>query len=156
MSDIDWSSAPEGYDYWVTGSYIDSCFCMLDDGLYRTISGNYWPIMEGGLKATKRPEPVKWNGDGLPPVGTVCDIEWHSHTESKCEVTYMGDGVGAYKRDTGSGIKEYTFSTDSVRFRPSLTEEERAVEEMTRIMMKACSYGDQAKALYKAGYKKVE
>ena len=100
--------------------------------------------------------------NGLPPVGAECNISFSYGGERQCEITYIGDGVGAYKIKNEEGeVNEYTFSTIDVRFTPIRTEKEKAVEEMTKIisfelegMGEFGKYTDAAKALYKADYRK--
>jgi len=118
------------------------------------------------IKPFQRLEEYKreWNGVGLPPVGTVCGIEFPFYEVERAEIVFIGRDVFIYKPVIGSGdAKEMAGQVDGAIFCLIKTEEEKAVEDIESILFKAdveacaqSTYTITAKALYKAGYRKVE
>lgn len=85
---IDWSKAPEGTTHF--------CHDAIDGSHWRDLSGTYakywhsgkWhdhgfhsdAMLDGSLNLEARPVQPAWNGEGLPPVGTVCQVtKGHKH-----------------------------------------------------------------------------
>jgi len=91
-----------------------------------------------------------WNGTGLPPVGTECEI-YPIHTKAK--ITYMGNGVGCYI-DLSNGL-EFSIATCNVTFRPIKSDREKAIDEMYSTLENTASmsYKQVAEKLYDAGYR---
>ncbi len=77
---IDWSKAPEGFDYQLTGKSLagTSKFYMKVDSVQRYVSasGSFVQFVDAGeFHIEQRPEPAQaWSGAGLPPVGAVCQF----------------------------------------------------------------------------------
>lgn len=104
-------------------------------------------------------EPKKWRGheDGLPPVDTVCEYECSPNNWAWCRIKYRGDKFTILE----TRRSERSRRTAKLRFRPLTTEEDRAVDEMLKIMdavaqAKMVVHEKQARALYRAGYRKQE
>lgn len=109
-----------------------------------------------------RPQEA-WDGQGLPPVGTVC--EWHesdgwAYTESKV-VAYTDDGLFVCMQKQGR--RPEVLRIDNCDFRPIRTPEQIAAEEREKAV------GDMAMsiqgvpyqyptlyALFDAGYRRQE
>lgn len=84
---IDWSKAPEGATHWDTGLHGRTPGWMRLDGT----TWYWWPA--DGAKCERKwfvccetypsetkefvARPITWTGEGLPPVGTVCEIRAH-------------------------------------------------------------------------------
>ena len=134
--------------------YKNARICVDDEGI--ACSSPYIGIQIRNVKE-------EWNGEGLPPIGTVC--EWHPSVHGWIEVTILGrDGEDTWYRVKGES------HTDTCRnmsfFRPIRTPEQIAA----KVRSKACDeiYGvltgptverkgntsDMAEALYDAGYRK--
>ena len=84
MSEIAWSKAPEGCTHYVVGSTAPYEKRVGDNWWYWSVGREAWIAMsnigdqrlvEGLLAIIPRPSPA-WNGEGKPPVGTVC--QWFS------------------------------------------------------------------------------
>ncbi|HHK0021537.1 TPA: hypothetical protein ACQQGR_004928 [Pseudomonas aeruginosa] len=112
----------------------------------------------------------EWNGQGLPPVGTVCIVEPHN--------TMWGfSSTSGYERKILAYYGEYvwlghaetpleTTRIDKVDFRPLSTpeqiaaeEREKAIEEMRELVGdidKVPTWSDALAALYDAGYRRQE
>lgn len=89
MSEIDWSKAPEGATHWMPESYE-----WLEGFWKRTGNANYfyekgvWEFSSGKPfghpNLVARPS-LAWSGEGLPPIGVVCEawiddgrLCWHT------------------------------------------------------------------------------
>ncbi len=109
--------------------------------------------------------PSEWNGQGLPPVGTVCIVEPHN--------TMWGfSSTSGYERKILAYYGEYvwlghaetpleTTRIDKVDFRPIRSPEQIAAEEREKAIEEMCFAEEtltvrQAKALYDAGYRRQE
>ncbi len=69
--EIDWSKAPEGYDYWVVPKLegFSSCFHYLKNGGFYDKGGCYWLEDSPSIEVYKRPEPdsAPCNGKEVTP-----------------------------------------------------------------------------------------
>ena len=164
MSEPNWEEAPEGFDYWIESKGIKSDFHR-KEGIryYDTERGNYY-IDSKEIKVTKRPEPEEWNtqtvyttgkewdGDVPPPVGTVCEAKaLYGSDPSWVEVEVL-----KVFDDKCAVIMDGVTLCWATEFRPIKTEEEKAVDEMSKIIWGAPNcHAAQAKALYRVGYRKV-
>ena len=136
--EIDWSKAPEGATHWVGGN----------EPWHKHIGDTSWYWQENQQKwyqllicasdvedeyretIVKKPEQ-SWTGQGLPPVGTVCEVNWcegwHkceiiAHFEQRCGMVAAFTVIGPL------GSK----SLDAYRaeeFRPIRTQEQIEAEE---------------------------
>lgn len=128
--------------------------------VYRT----QWQAAVDALRAEK---VVEWNGEGLPPVGTVCEHRDLVHGEEWTEVeivahrTFVGDdypcAVFVYSQSS-------SHSSSGEHFRPRRTPEQIAAEVRQEALSEmfqlwndaACNAADGFAALYDAGYRKFE
>lgn len=162
--DIDWSKAPEGATH----------VCVEGYGFpWRRQKGAEWfcwtyrgwePIVPNIPLYKAKPEP--WTGEGLPPVGTVCEVDY-CESWQRCEVIahfrQRCGMVAAFTVDLVDGAKSLdAFGSDE--FRPIRTPEQIAEEERKRItddIQRVCVDGENNgvpfhEALYQAGYRKFE
>ncbi|RQB97285.1 hypothetical protein [Pseudomonas aeruginosa] len=177
---IDWSKAPDGATHagiipsrnrntnvWyrdidpVRGRY--EYFSLMDESWH--ISGGS-PLAQELIPrpAESAPAALTWDGQGLPPVGTVCEIKHRDIGWVRCEIV-------AHKSFSCGGltlaiawIDENTLDqSQGVRFRPIHTPDQIAAEEREKAV------GDMAMsiqgvpyqyptlyALYDAGYRRQE
>jgi len=134
MSEIDWSKAPNdathhfarqnGYaEIWTKPGFF-----MRADSKSREWLKDNSPM---GLEcATARPLP--WNGEGLPPVGVVCEAlntELSSPEWERATILYVGKHRVMY--DSASCNERVGFIED-LKFRPIRTPEQIAAEERDR------------------------
>jgi len=101
--------------------------------------------------------PHEWNGEGLPPVGTLCRLTIGEWAHSNARITHMGKGVFCYEV---SGT-EYTGSVCDATFTPIKSEREKAIEAMSLAISRSTYLTKDltnaiAAALYNEGYRKVE
>jgi len=180
MKEIDWSKAPD----WATHYGPDSdCYC---ESWYQVIDGKIVTFAEAD-SAVCAPQlanqgecfyhPIeeliaRWTGEGLPPVGTVC--EWkHAGQWLKVEVAYLSEWL-IVLRDTrkadsslidseGVEIAIDHWKEDAPVFRPIRTPEQIAAEERERAIGDmatmwegtSASWRDFFGMLHDAGYRKV-
>nr|DAQ24801.1 MAG TPA: hypothetical protein [Caudoviricetes sp.] len=73
----------------------------------------------------------EWNGEGLPPVGTICEYSLAGRVWSTCKIDlYVGTQGVVISCDVFEGIQYVDFAKyDDFEFRPLRTEAERARED---------------------------
>lgn len=154
---------------------------------WRNLSGDKWswwggkgwiPTTEDSWRFAKRkagrlaPVSAGWDGEGLPPVGTVCE----------CRIRYAVTSDGDWTRvicryalrnrrevvveycDTNlAGNVDGTINDETWEFRPIRTPEQIAAEELRSALKDACAiagcavgsnYGKIVESVIKAGYRK--
>lgn len=171
---IDWSKAPEGATHYFTGS--DSPWRDLSDESWKWLNASgIWTDTgdSSAMLMARRPErliarpaPSAWSGEGLPPVGVVCEVDGGSSGDGwgRCVIRYSSPDVIVFKRD------EYDFESfdcagGEYSFRPIRTPEQIAAEERENElnrMVATVSMLDKGWArkvcagLYDAGYRRQE
>lgn len=158
--DIDWSKAPEGATHYCVGS--------LDNTHWRDYSedrAKYWlegewhshPFTSAQCLAIPGDiaRPV-WNGEGLPPVGTACEVQHPEKPDTWCKCTIL---VWDSECAVFSADANYPFAYDGngypESFRPIRTPEQIAAEETLRDIERLYFEGGPA-AVFDAGYRKFE
>lgn len=130
-----------------------------DDWRKAKVTRAQWQAAVDALKAEKADE---WNGEGLPPVGALC--EWKEKTGFswvKATVLFISESSVVMQREDGF---EWQMLTKRTVFRPIRTpeqiaadERDRSISEMREIWNFAASSGaDPFIALHSAGYRKFE
>ncbi|BBP82429.1 hypothetical protein PHLH8_20710 [Pseudomonas sp. Pc102] len=99
-----------------------------------------------------------WTGDGLPPVGTVCEVfnpELHRSEWEKCTVLFVGKHRIVYDSESCSERFGYV---DDLEFRPILTAEQIAQKQLDEALQDIEQLYDSGgpAAVYDAGYRKQE
>lgn len=178
---IDWSTAPEGATHWEPKG------TEFGEGWMKKV-GNEWSYwLEGSevwagvwadcfvsaeREATFEARPQEtWNGQGLPPVGTVCEHYGTADDLAWLEVEVIGHGnvdgrnVAFFRYGTGSPRFTVSYSTAN-NFRPIRTPEQIAAEErrnsilhLANILIDSrgqCNEYSQAEAIFDAGYRRQE
>lgn len=72
-----------------------------------------------------------WNGDGLPPVGCVCERSWAGDKWLQCEIIFTGNEIVLVKLAT----REAAYRLSDVRFRSIRSEAERKRDEAVKTIM---------------------
>lgn len=183
--EIDWSKAPEGATHWVGATELWHKH-IGDISWYWQESENKWRQLsipadqveeEYRLTIVKRPED-KWTGQGLPPVGTVCEVLWNESRLEYLKAKVFGvneHGQPIFRFEEGP--KKFEYQADPLRtlsgtpvFRPIRTPEQIAAEEREKAIDEICydicfhfgnpkgseKYLNLATTLYDAGYRKTE
>jgi hypothetical protein len=173
MSQIDWSKAPEWADAHGDVHCITTRNIWFNDNVYMYVgdSRSYkWMDLStdlihnhGRRSVTNiQARPVPWTGEGLPPVGTVCEAlitsslgarEWR-----KCKVIHHCRTSAAVAHGPEFGLVEWGHG-----FRPIRTPEQIAAEEREKsikaiadeyLLCKKPGIPAFAEFLYDAGYRK--
>lgn len=136
---IDWSKAPAG----TTGA-MRANFDSTASGGKTWIGKVEWLPIDGDFKDYAqgsdaweyfaKPATPTWNGpeDGLPPVGTVCELRTRNGGWGEAEIKYHGRAVCVWlwvRRDGNTEQVEHAESPDRLEFRPIRTAEQLAAEE---------------------------
>lgn len=114
----------------------------------------------------------KWNGDGIPPVGTVCEYKLNESGQwFECEIKYVLAGSNEtetcfiawcehLETDQFLSVESKTYS---LYLRPIKTPEQIAAEERENVLadmygavMGSSGIAGGLEALYDAGYRKTE
>lgn len=139
---IDWSKAPEGATHGREHQHgVD--FYKREDGLwlYFTNRGK-WDIAMGTNESSCESRPLLWNGKGLPPVGTVCEMQDGIGAWTVVEIFAVHCG---YAHGWDSNKRISYFSGYANEFRPIRTPEQIAAEERLKAI-------DEMAAVYKSNY----
>ncbi|BAP80944.1 hypothetical protein MT1_3769 [Pseudomonas sp. MT-1] len=139
MNDIDWSNAPEGATHYQPQQ----------QAFYADMGGEKWMIWARNLSGllcwqpstgTVRdclipaPSEAAWTGEGLPPVGTVCEA-WHNGSaQGVVEVRYAGNCMVLWnvklKHEQCSVAENYYFRPIRTPEQIAAYEREEAIEAL--------------------------
>lgn len=141
---VDESKVPEGATHWAEDR---RCYSTGGVQFYRQIDGTWsywgealgsgWRQCLGPCRAVlplPQPKSLKWNGEGLPPVGAVCEHFGTADHTNWIEVKVIGHGhvrhhdVAFFEYMTGTKGYTVSYSTHT-NFRPLRTPEQIAAEE---------------------------
>lgn len=130
-SKIDWSKAPEDADKYNTHNGM---FYKGERPYLQVFIHEQWmpsAIMKSNELFVYRPSTPSWSGEGLPPVGVVCEMErdtgrvlWH-----KVRILYIGSEHAIVVGEQG----EQHFLLRGLKFRPIRTPEQIAADERERM-----------------------
>ena len=177
----DWSEAPEGFDYFIRWPHksMRGNFYKLVGNHYVRDNDYYARVSDVAgdpeIIVTKRPVSAEepWNGEGLPPVGTVCESTWNESRDEWFKAKVFGvneHGQPIFRWEEGPKKYEYQASPLSgfhgkPHFRPIRTPEQIAAEERLiaiQAMVDESGFDGETdnvwpsmEALYNAGYRKV-
>lgn len=133
---IDWSKAPEGATHWEpSGPDFNKGWMKKEgnewfywgEGAKKWFKGKLFCNVSAEREATFEARPQEsWDGQGLPPVGTVCEYRHLIWPEYRpCEIRYISEeSLVAY--DNG---QELFYRTCDMLFRPLPTPEQIAAED---------------------------
>ena len=155
MSDINWSEKPEWADVW-----LESFSSYANSG-WRKDSGNYWVSddhhywtkdheVDGYYKIHYPPKTKpEWNGEGLPPVGVVCELSNCGQDYYEAEILFMGSVYCIVKHEHNS---EQHYYLSSLKFRPIKPDKEKWIEKAVNIYFSriSCDKLDRFGVLYDA------
>jgi tellurite resistance-related uncharacterized protein len=138
VENIDWSKAPEGYPIWITDNDKVLPPGWHREGKHRFVDmgGSFWSKPVDSYTVHRKPSP--WNGQGLPPVGTVCEAyEHNAGLWVRVEVLKHGENDHPVMvcRDSEQ-LATKLFWAD--QFRPIRTPEQIAADERKSVIDVAC------------------
>lgn len=175
---IDWSKAPEWAEYAVIGPLSGNVYFANDNKRQRDHDCALFNVgkdgadshINDGWRRIDRPSS-EWNGKGLPPVGTFCELRNGPGGWGRATITHQGKGLTAWLWDhVNPDQVEYAECPDRLEFRPIRTREQIAAEQAEREIDAICydivshyenpkgseHYLGLARALHFAGYRKQE
>lgn len=173
-TEIDWSKAPEGATHW--DSRGNACSIgFMKPGLRKNEweyfgCGGHWVlygVADSELLEDMVTRPTPWSGEGLPPVGTVCNASFAGIDQGLVRVEYMGKNACVLyslerHEEQCSMVWRYVFSPVKT---PEQIEAEQRREAIADMVYSGCGAdkdGNNTTAfilcglLYDAGYRKVE
>lgn len=167
MSKVDWSLAPKWADHVVSGPLSGVNYWANDErriqfgGEFDCKDNNHvnegWAVVES--------KPATWSGpqDGLPTVGTVCELRTKSGGWGEAEIKYQGRrGICVWlwvRRDGNCEQVEWAESPDKLEFRAIKTPEQLAAEQRETAIREIMDIADvdcrvTAARLVDAGFKR--
>ncbi|MCS7758597.1 hypothetical protein N0619_20150 [Pseudomonas aeruginosa] len=170
---IDWNTAPEGATHWEPSGpeFNEGWMKKEGNGWFFWGLGAEWKYggdVSAEREATFEARPQEpWDGQGLPPVGTVCEIKHRDIGWVRCEiVAHKSFSCGGLTHAI-AWIDENTLDqSQGVRFRPIRTPEQIAAEERRNSILHLanllidsrgqCNEYSQAEAIFDAGYRRQE
>ena len=172
LKEVDWDKAPSGATH-----YNKECSCpWLKETPPSFYNSEDWVeytqdnYEDHFSNAVKRPEEIKnkeWSGEGVPPVGTVCEYSLTGGEWFKCKIMYTLSGSDDcfVAWCDYLGMDQYlTFSSEryKLQLRKIKTPEQVAEEERLQAIGEMLSSVDRYStlkgimcALYNAGYRKT-
>jgi len=148
---VNWELAPEGtthflpenadyYNTWIKKSGKD--WFVWYDGDWNESYDIHWYENEFISKSgedLEEEKQIEWDGKGLPPVGTLCEVMHSGHNNWVIhKINYMGSGIVVFEGDESD---EFACPVRSCQFRPIRTpeqvaeeEREKAIEEMMHVI----------------------
>jgi len=184
-TEIDWGKAPEGTTHWemANGGVLASWMKFENQNWYFWPAPNahtrkQWYLCDVGPSRiphiVPRPtESVEWNGDGLPLVGTECEVYFPKDTHPewyKVKVMYLSEYMTVFFGDGEENSYTLKRLKDlEVEFRPIRTPEQIAAEEQENVISEMVKdvesltgrvgFSDQEVVIFSnlaaAGYRKV-
>lgn len=138
---IDWSKAPEGATHHAIGDWVYKWFKKIDEDTLDFWLGESWlrgvgtPAQTfafyGEENIVARPEA--WTGEGLPPVGTVCEFKFgECNGWEEGMIMCIGEIMVFVRQINISGeTSEAGLRIDSLEFRPIRTAEQIAADDQS-------------------------
>lgn len=168
---IDWDKAPTDATDYFPGNYQYAAY-WAKKGFYcvEGLEKEGWredhsPLSTSKFYARPAQQPKPWSGpeDGLPPVGTVCELRTKRGGWGEAEIKYQGRrGICVWlwvRRDGNSEQVEWAESPDKLEFRATRTpaqiaseKRETAIRELMDIAQVDCRVT--AARLVDAGFKR--
>lgn len=146
MSQVDWSKAPEGATHYIPAMHFP--WCKGGAGIWEFWNGSDWQSCEPSrvALASMIERPSTWNGEGLPPVGAVCEFAGGTRCQEDPFDPDLMEGMEvtiiAHFKDGDSDVAAFTFNPRNLSrgnavveqgmhgcFRPIRTPEQIAAEE---------------------------
>ncbi|WP_024695379.1 hypothetical protein [Pseudomonas syringae] len=173
---IDWDSAPEGTTHRNQFKGVWIKLLNAGGGQYQAWINGCWEMGFGRMNNSYQQRPAQavteWTGEGLPSVGTVCEVLWNEGRMEYLRTKVFGvneHGQPIHRFDEGP--KKYEYQADVLVttlgtkvFRPIRTAEQIAADEREQACRQICldagspeqtrGQMETAYRLYDAGYRK--
>lgn len=107
-----------------------------DNGNGASVTRAQWQAAVGALHSIPKfpSDDAEWSGEGLPPVGTVCEFEVETDDWRQCEVIAIKDNYAICWIHVNK-----IFATGGASVRPLRTPEQIAAEERLHEVRNACT-----------------
>lgn len=121
--------------------------------------GDHYDALKVYWRFVPAQEAAVWDGEGRPPVGTVCGLTYKGLDQGEVTVLFLSDEVGVFA-NSRYGVEQHGASAlygfYQIRTPEQIAAEEREAEiiEIERVAMAGNSHKTMAEALYDAGYRK--
>lgn len=150
---------PEGATHWLNNGFA-KWFDNKSISVIGYFQGATWKKCYCGMpqNAIELPEAKQerkgkeWEGKGLPPAGTECEISYDGRPWKKCFINYSSESIVVFTNELGA---ELVYSTKGIaRFRPVTTQEQKDREAFIDNCLKATAGNEPYKVfhdLYDAG-----
>lgn len=151
---VDWSQAPEWASVLLKNVHVHHLMAWaesFDNGSMflnfygdggKSLDTSRWRIL------STRPSTPSWSGEGLPPVGVVCEVNPDKSGWRKSVISYIGNGFVAWLQVGDLIVPEYGAFIDDCEFRPIRTQEQIAADEREEAIKRACADIDKLVAAY--------
>lgn len=107
-------------DWSLSGADMVNSWVWHNATAFRICDGRYKP-----KEPSSQPEVDDWNGEGVPPVGTHCEVTWGLKVNWH-ECVYMGEFI--LLDEFGKWSKRTTGDTSNLEFRPIQSERDKLIE----------------------------
>ena len=132
---INWDEMPEWADVWIEdledyylGGWHKYCE---DEDRYYDVNGLYYSSGHGSIIIHYPPKnKPKWNGVGLPPVGTVCELSNCGRDYEEVEILFTSNTYCIVKYEQ---CREQHYYWSSIKFRPIKPDKEKWIEKAVNI-----------------------
>jgi hypothetical protein len=167
MSQIDWKSAPEGATHFgpETDTHCESWYRVEGGKIISFVPTGDYPFVLTKAQAgsgyyhaiDELIEP--WTGEGLPPVGTVCERHASGDLWERARIKYQQANICVWEV-FGLAVERCSDSAHQMVFRPIRTPEHIAAAEREETLQEIAStigrvtFYEDAEALYALGYRK--
>ena len=139
-------------EYGVRFRYLGSSYRATTDLAVEKIEGGCLVTDDDARRIEKLLRTEEWDGEGLPPVGTVCEYIKKSLTVkewTECTIDYVGSSFIVYRDCYGV---ELTSIKCDIEFRPIRSEADKKRDEAIKKICEVLSVGknteDDAKNIY--------
>lgn len=101
----------------------------------------------------KFPQPGEYSGEGLPPVGVLCEMKRAGEGFASGAIMYLSDQLLVWRFENGNEIALRDYHCE---FRPLKTKEQQAEDDaVAELVTKYGMFRERAMAAYQAGWRKV-
>lgn len=127
-----------------------------EDGIWYGFHHDVWHEISVPEPQRYQMLPTQWTGEGLPPVGTICEFRVEKDDWRQCEVIAYKDEYAVCWIHCNKILASVGHAIRPIRTPEQIAAEEREFEiiEIERVAMSGDTCKTMAEALYDAGYRK--
>ena len=153
MSDKqDWATAPKDAQFYSCSAFRkheNGEEFYYADGCWNTEAFDSINFYQGFPDFEMRPESSApaWDGQGLPPVGTVCEMQYNESQWGEVTITAYGKQYFLFEDDKGQELVEHI---DRINLRPIKSDREKWIDAADRLMESVSEEHKRMSCLYDA------